>query len=167
MAEQCGICHCRHCGSEMCWADVDAGNEFMEEALQRAEVAEAEVERLKNEVNARKGDPVTRLHKLTAAMERDRIEPIACGHDLSDYCDHCETCGQCRDAGKGKYATGALERCRLGLEGEKERAAQLEIYIGRLKAKLAKVREVLVAPNDSDYASRLDAIAVVDDETEG
>ena len=40
-------------------------------------------------------------------------EPLACGHDLSNWCDYCETCGECRDAGKGdKTLKAELSRLR-------------------------------------------------------
>lgn len=52
-----------------------------------------EIDRLKAEINARKGDPVTRLHNLARGLE----QPLGCGHDLADWCDNCETCGSCRD----------------------------------------------------------------------
>lgn len=54
------------------------------------------VTELRVELNARKGDPVTRLHNLAHCLE----QPLACGHPLTDWCENCETCGSCRDAAK-------------------------------------------------------------------
>jgi outer membrane murein-binding lipoprotein Lpp len=98
----------------------------------RADELQAEVERLRTELNARKDDPVTRLHKLCAGLERNNTEPLPCGHSLADYCDHCETCGVCRDEGKGEYATGKVE--------------QLQAEVKRLNCELAATHHQLECP---------------------
>ena len=52
-------------------------------------------------------------------------EPLACGHDLVNWCEYCETCGECRDAGKGdKTLKAELSRLRAIEKAAQDYAAR-------------------------------------------
>jgi len=44
MSERCEICQCPRCGSEVCWADVDAGNEYVEHLNSENKALSARIE---------------------------------------------------------------------------------------------------------------------------
>jgi hypothetical protein len=103
----------------------------------------AKLEKYKAEINARKGDPIMRLHNLCASLE----EPLDCGHDLSQWCDHCETCGVCRDE-KGPSAIGKLE----------DLAVKRDAALALLQTLRAKVGDYLTSTQVAELRSRIDAV---------